>query len=74
MAVKYQRAGKYAQNAKVRQKLWETKTAPIATARAIQIQQPTTMLTFGEFDEYVSAILDINGFADTQELVDEAKN
>jgi len=34
----------------------------------------TTMLTFGEFDEYVSAILDINGFADTQELVDEAKN
>jgi hypothetical protein len=34
----------------------------------------TTMLTFGEFDEYVSAILDLNGFSDMQELVDEAKN
>lgn len=33
-----------------------------------------TMLTFGEFDEYVAAILDLNGFTDMAEMVDEAKN
>ncbi|WP_405761566.1 phage tail assembly chaperone [Anaerovibrio slackiae] len=34
----------------------------------------SVMLTLGEFDEYLSAILDLNGFADMNDLVDEAKN
>ena len=34
----------------------------------------SVMLTLGEFDEYLSAILDLNGFADMDDLVDEAKN
>lgn len=34
----------------------------------------TSMLIGGEFDEYISAIFDLNGFTDSGELVDEAKN
>lgn len=34
----------------------------------------STMLTGGEFDEYISALLDLNGFTDMGEMVDEAKN
>lgn len=34
----------------------------------------STMLTPGEFDEYISSILELNGFTDMGELVDEAKN
>jgi len=32
------------------------------------------MLSPGEFDNYVAAILEHNGFKDDGELVDEAKN
>ena len=34
----------------------------------------SAMLTGGEFDEYISALLDLNGFTDKGDLVDEAKN
>ncbi len=34
----------------------------------------STMLTPGEFDDYIVAILDLNGFNSDGELVDEAKN
>lgn len=37
-------------------------------------QLVSTMLLSGEFDEYVAAILEHNGFTDMAETVDEAKN
>ena len=37
-------------------------------------QLVTTMLNSGEFDELVADILDHNGFADVDEMVDDAKN
>lgn len=33
-----------------------------------------TMLTPGEFEDYSAKVLEVNGFQNTQELVDEAKN
>lgn len=37
-------------------------------------QLVAAMLNSGEYDEYISAILDHNGFADLSEEIDEAKN
>ncbi len=37
-------------------------------------QLVSNMLTPGEFDELISAILDLNGFSDMGELTEEAKN
>ena len=34
----------------------------------------TTMLTPGEFEDYSAKVLEVNGFQNVQELVDEAKN
>ncbi len=34
----------------------------------------SAMLTGGEFDEYISTLLDHNGFTDMDDMVDEAKN
>lgn len=34
----------------------------------------TTMLTPGEFEDYSSKVLEVNGFQSADELVDEAKN
>ena len=32
------------------------------------------MLTPGEFEDYSAKVLEVNGFQNVQELVDEAKN
>lgn len=34
----------------------------------------TTMLTSGEFEDYSTKVLEANGFQNTEELVDDAKN
>jgi hypothetical protein len=34
----------------------------------------TTMLTPGEFEDYSARVLEVNGFTNKEELVDEAKN
>ncbi|MEG1491388.1 MAG: phage portal protein [Oscillospiraceae bacterium] len=34
----------------------------------------TTMLTSGEFEDFSARVLEVNGFQNTEELVDEAKN
>ena len=34
----------------------------------------TTMLTPGEFEDYSAKVLEVNGFQNVQEMVDEAKN